>query len=163
VTAGSAATFTTTITPSGAFAGTVTLSCSVATSASPAPTCASTSVQLSGSAVQANITVNTTAPHASVMRSTSIFYALLLPIGGITLLGVGFGSRRRKILGILLIFLTVSGLLLLTSCGGGNSSSGGGGGGGTSGGTPAGAYTVTVTGTSGTLAAQTTTFALTVQ
>lgn len=112
VTAGSAATFTTTITPSGAFAGTVTLSCSVATSASPAPTCASTSVQLSGSAVQANITVNTTAPHASVMRSTSIFYALLLPIGGITLLGVGFGSRRRKRLGILLIFLTVSGLLL---------------------------------------------------
>lgn len=86
---------------------------------------------------------------------------MLLPIGGMTLLGVGFGSRRKKVLGVLLVFLMVSGLLFLAACGGG-SSSGGGGGGGTSG-TPAGNYTVTVTGTSGSLTAQTTTFTLTVQ
>jgi hypothetical protein len=86
----------------------------------------------------------------------------LLPLGGLTLLGAGFSSRRKKVLGLLLIFLVISGLVFLGACGGGSSSSGGGGGGGKPG-TPSGKYTVTVTGTSGTLTAQTTTFTLTVQ
>jgi hypothetical protein len=161
VTAGSPATFATTITPTGGFAGTVTVSCSVATSASPAPACASILVQVNGTAVAASMTVNTTAPHASFVQSApSIFYAMLLPVGGMTLLGLSFGSRRKKVLGILLIFLMGSGLLFLASCSSGGSS--GGGGGGLTGGTPAGTYTITVTGTSGTLT-QTTTFTLTVQ
>jgi hypothetical protein len=75
-------------------------------------------------------------------------------------LGVSFGSRRRKILGALLVFLMVSGLLFLASCSSGSSSGGGGGGGHP--GTPAGNYTVTVKGTSGSLTPQTTTFTLTV-
>jgi hypothetical protein len=86
---------------------------------------------------------------------------MLLPTVGLTLLGVSFGSRRKKILGTLLIFLMASGLLFLASCSSGSSS--GGGGGGLTGGTPPGMYTVTVTGTSGTLAQQTTTFTLSVQ
>jgi trimeric autotransporter adhesin len=87
---------------------------------------------------------------------------LLLPLGGLTLLGAGFSSRRKKVLGLLLMFLVISGLVFLGACGGGSSSGGGGGGGG-GGGTPAGKYTVTVTGTSGTLTAQTAAFTLTVQ
>jgi hypothetical protein len=93
------------------------------------------------------------------LRSTGIFYALLLPIGGMTLLGTGFGCRRKKILAVLLICLGITGVVFMIGCGG--SSSGGGSGGG-SGGTPAGTYTVTVTGTSGAVS-QPVTFTVSVQ
>jgi len=59
------------------------------------------------------------------------------------------GSRRKKLLGILLASLMISGLPFLASCGGGNS--GGGGGGGT-GGTPAGTYTISISGSAGPMA-----------
>jgi ABC-type glycerol-3-phosphate transport system substrate-binding protein len=85
---------------------------------------------------------------------------MLLPLFGMTLLGVSFGSRRKKVLSVLLVFLMLSGLLFLAACGGSSSSSTGGGG---KPGTPAGNYTVTVTGSSGSLTPQTTTFTLTVQ
>ena len=162
VTAGSSATFTTSITPSGGFLGTVNLTCSIATSASPAPACTATSVTISGATpVTATLTVTTTAPHASLRRSSSVFYAMLLPLAGITLLGASFGSSpKKKLTGVLLMLLLVSGLLFMAACGGGSSS--GGGGGGTSGGTPAGTYTITVNGTSGSVSGQTTT-TLTVQ
>ncbi len=161
VTAGSSAMFTTSITPSGSFAGTVILSCAIATSASPAPACSSTQVTVNGAAAQATLSVTTTAPHVSLVPSRNMFYATLLPLGGMMLLGAS-GSRRKKVLGLLLMFLAVSGLFFLTACGGGGSSSSNSGG-GTTGGTPAGTYTVTVTGTSGSVPAQTTTFTLTVQ
>jgi hypothetical protein len=163
VTAGGSATFTTTVSPTGGFGGTVTLSCVIATSASPAPACSSANVTVNGAAVQTTLTVTTTAPHTSRAPSSRIFYALLLPLGGMTLLGASGVSRRRKVLSLLLMFLAASGLLFLTACGGGTSSSGAPGGGGTTGGTPAGTYTVTVTGTSGSLTAQTTMFTITVQ
>jgi trimeric autotransporter adhesin len=65
---------------------------------------------------------------------------------GLLLVGVGFGSRgsrRRKLLGLLLLWMILAGLLMLPACG---SSGNGGGGGGGSSGTPAGTYTVTVSG-----------------
>jgi hypothetical protein len=70
-----------------------------------------------------------------------------LPIGGLALLGTGLTSRRKKLLGLLLAGLMLSGLIFLAACGG--SSSGGGGGGHP--GTPAGTYTVAITGTAGSL------------
>ena len=156
VAAGSSATSTITINPTGGFAGTVNLSCAVTGGGTPAPVCSLPAT----ATTTATLTVSTTAPHAALMHSSSVFYAMLLPLGGMTLLGVSFGSRRKKVLGLLLMFLMVSGLLFLSACGGGSSTT-------TtpppSGGTPAGAYTVTVTGTSGSLTAQTTTFTLTVQ
>jgi len=72
-----------------------------------------------------------------------------LPIGGLALLGKGSKWSRKQLLGLLLAFLMVSGLIFLAACGGGSSSGGGGGGGHP--GTPAGAYTVTVTATSSAL------------
>jgi len=72
---------------------------------------------------------------------------MLLPIGGLALLGTGITSRKKKIWGVLLGCLLFSSLIILPACGG-SSSSGGGGGGGHPG-TPAGIYTVTVTGTAG--------------
>jgi hypothetical protein len=53
-------------------------------------------------------------------------------------------SRKKRLLAFLAGCLVFSGLIFLAACGGG--SSGGGGGGGHPG-TPAGSYTVTVTGT----------------
>jgi len=158
---GGSATFTTTITPSGGFAGTVSLSCAISTSASPAPACTSTQVTVNGVAAQATVSITTTAPHSSLVPWRNMFYAMLLPLGGIMLLGASSGSRRKKI-SLLLMFLMVTGLLLLTACGGSSGSSSNNGGTPT-GGTPAGTYTVTVTATSGSVPAQAATFTLTVQ
>jgi len=71
---------------------------------------------------------------------------MFLPIGGMAFLGTGFGanSKKKKLLGFLLVCLVLSGLVFLGAC---SSSNHGGGGGGGGGGTPAGNYTVTVTGT----------------
>jgi len=164
VTAGSSATFTTTVTPSAGFTGTVTLTCMIATSAVPAPTCASNPVTVSGSPAQATLTVSTTAPHASSLSSSRTkLYAMFLPLAGMTLLGAVFqSSRKKKLIGLLMISLLVLGLLMLPGCGSSASSSGGGGG-GTTGGTPAGTYTVTVTASSGSLSTQPITFTLVVQ
>ena len=71
---------------------------------------------------------------------------MFLPISGMAFLGAGIGatSRKKKLLGLLLLCLMLSGLVFMAACGGGSTSGGGGGGGG---GTPAGNYTITVTGT----------------
>jgi trimeric autotransporter adhesin len=71
-----------------------------------------------------------------------------LPVGGLALLGAGFTSRKKKLWSFLLGCLLFSGLIFLAACGGSSSSGGGGGG---HPGTPAGTYTITVTGTSGSL------------
>jgi hypothetical protein len=92
------------------------------------------------------------------MHPRSIFYATLLPLFGVTLLGVSFGSRRKKALGMLFIGLMLASALFLAGCGGSSSHTGGG-----TPGTPAGNYTVTVTGTATGASTQTTTFTLTVQ
>ena len=60
---------------------------------------------------------------ASKNRGSLLFYALL-PIAGLALVGVGFFPRRHRLLGCLLISLSVFGLVFMMACGGG----GGGGG-----------------------------------
>ena len=80
------------------------------------------------------------------MRRSSLFYGMWLPVVGLKLIVARFTSapRKKRFLGVL-ICLTFSGLVSFTACGGGSASGGGGG----SGGTPAGTYTITVKGTSG--------------
>jgi len=90
-----------------------------------------------------------------------LFYALWLPLVGITLVGARFGSRHKKLLGLLLAGLTISSLLTLSACGGSGSGNGGGGGSGSTG-TPAGTYTITVAAAAGSTV-KTTTVTLTVQ
>jgi len=97
VAAGGSAASTITITGLNGFdPNTVTLSCSSITGGgSPLPTCAFGA--LSGGT--ASLVVSTTANHASLTPAPSgFFYAMLLPIGGMTLLGAGFTSRRKKLL-----------------------------------------------------------------
>ena len=163
---GATSTSTVTVTPANGFNSAVALTCAITSTpaATVPPTCNFSSASVAGGTGTSTLTVTTVAAVASLRpnRERTTFYAMLLPLGGLTLLGAGLTSRRRKLLGLLLVCLMVSGLIFMLACGGGSSSGGGGGGGG--GGTPAttaGTYTVTVTGTSGTLT-QTVTPALTV-
>ncbi|MBZ5570857.1 MAG: FG-GAP-like repeat-containing protein [Acidobacteriia bacterium] len=140
----------------GGFADAVRLSCSVSPAPPLAPTCSlnPTSVIPSASGTPSTLTVNTHAAMASQIlptghRDTRLFYGLWLPFSGMAFLGVGLlaeRSRRRQLIGYLLVTLLAGGLLFQLACGGGSTSNGGGG----TAGTPAGNYTVTVTGSSGT-------------
>lgn len=153
---GVSATSTITVGSVNGFNSAVTLACTVAPVVSKGPTCSfnpSTPVTPpANSTVTATLTVATTPATAMLerpadRRSWGMLYAMLLPVFGITLLGTGMGSagsRRRKLFGFLMLGLLLTGLLLMPACGGSNS-----GGGGGSAGTPAGAYTITVTGTGG--------------
>ncbi len=147
VSPGGSATSTVSVMPPNGFGGPVTLSCTVTgpSGAVHPPTCGAASAT---TAAPATLTVSTTPATALLQRpmnggSSSLFYAMFLPIGGMALLGFGSGSRRRKLFGFLLLGLLLSTLILMPACGG---SSGGGGGGGSPG-TTAGTYTITVTGT----------------
>jgi subtilase family serine protease len=143
VTPGQTATAKFTLTLASGFTGTVHFTCSDPASEStctpPADTNASGSV---------SFTVTTTAPTSSSLRrpfdrGTRIFYAALLP----GLLGIMFtlGSRKRSLHGVRLLgLIAVLGFstLWLGSCGGSNNNSM------KNPGTPAGNYTITMTGAS---------------
>ncbi len=149
VSPGASATSTVTVTAANGFSGSVVLTCSISgpSGAVHPPTCGAASAS---SGTPATLTVSTTAATALLQpsndHSRGLFYAMLLPIGGALLLGIGSADwRRKKLFGFLLLGLLLSSLLLMPACGG---SSGGGGGGGGSAGTTAGTYTITVLGTS---------------
>jgi IPT/TIG domain len=161
---GGSATSTITVTGLNGFnANTVTLTCSSITGGGqPAPTCAFSALSGGTSTLTVSTTPNSAAnpskPTASSPRATGLFYALLLPIGGMTLLGAGFSSRRKKLLGILLIGMMVAGFIFMSACGGGSSTTPPP----PSGGTPAGTYTITVSGAATGATTQTAPLTLTV-
>jgi len=146
-------TSTITVTPSGGFSGTVSLSCAVTTSlSSPTapPTCSlsTSSVTISGTAASTvTVTVTTTAPTTGAV--SPLLRRFLIPGGGMVLAAVcwiGVPGRRRSWRRALLVGLFVSAGFAALGCGTsvGGSSSGVG-----VGGTTAGSYTVTVTGSAG--------------
>jgi hypothetical protein len=146
VSPGQAAKYTVAVTPAGGFKQTVTLSCSGAPGGS---TCSMSpgSVALNGSSSSSvTVTLTTGSSSASLVHpylypSAGNRLALWLAFPGFSglVLLVGSGGRCRKRLGRLLRGLALLGLLSLAitwpACGGGG------------GGTPAGNYAVTVTGT----------------
>lgn len=143
------------------FNGTVNLACQPA-SASAQITCAisPTSVAVSGTGATATMTISTTAAHVLPGASASLRRRGLgwLPVGGGLLAGIfalGVPSRRRRRIagvGLVVLVFFAAGL----GCGGGGGSST------HNAGTPAGSYSITVTGTSGSIS-HTATVALTVQ
>jgi hypothetical protein len=146
---GGSATSTITITPVNVYTGTVNFTCSVASvsGGSPLPTC-SIPTAVTGGAGTSTLTVKTTGTaHAMNQGTGGIFFAMWLPVVGLSLVGMRFStgdSRRKKLLGFLLLGLVMAALFFLPGCGGSSSTTGGGG---CSGCTPTGSYTVTVTGT----------------
>jgi hypothetical protein len=143
VTPGSSATSTVTVTPLNAYAGTVNLTCGVTGGGSPAPQCSLSPTSGNSS----TLTVTTTGTAAAMNRAPNFLYAMWLPIVGLSLVGMRFStanSRRKKLLGFVLLGVIMAALFFLPACGG---SSNKGGGGSCTGCTPSGSYTVTVTGT----------------
>jgi hypothetical protein len=158
-------TSTITVTPAGGFTGSVTLSAAITSSPSGAqypPTFSfgSTSpVSITGTAAgTATLTITTTAATSAALvhpkRPGVPWYAA----GGAALACIllfGIPGRRRswrRMLGMLVFLVTLTGGMLACGVGGGSTV-----GGGTSNpGTTAGTYTVTVTGTSGTTTATST-------
>ena len=146
------------------FSGIVDLTCSVTTTltgVSDMPTCSlnPTSVTISGAAAQTStLTVNTTPASSAENQERRLFWP---SASGTTFAFVLLFVRPRKrkdrvaLIGLLLLFVSTG----FIGCGGGSIGGGGGGNGGT---TP-GAYTITVTGTSGSVSATVGAVALTVQ
>jgi hypothetical protein len=145
---GSSASSTITVTGENAYSKTVNLSCTVSGGGTPAPTCSLSASSVAGGSGTSTLTVSTTGPTGALFHRSNIFYAMFLPLSGLALIGTGFGcanSRRRKVLGFLMLYAILAALLLLPACGGSSSHTTGGGG------PPPGTYTITVTGTDGTL------------
>ena len=112
---------------------------------SPAPTFTNTPVDLAGTSCgNTTLTIATVArpvTNGSLLRRGS-FYAAWLPIGGLSLvgLGIGVGRRRRRWLAAAVLGLMAGIILLQPGCGSASTSAT------TPGGTAAGTYTITVVG-----------------
>jgi hypothetical protein len=152
---GSSASSTVTLTAFNGYSSPVNLSCSVSGTGSALPACSATSFSTNPQTPVVNpgatstLTITTTGASSSMFVPRNIFYAMGLPILGLSLVGMSFGSsrsRRKKLLGFLMIATVMGALFLMPACGG-SSGGGGGGGGGCTGCTSAGSYTVTITGT----------------
>jgi hypothetical protein len=155
VTAGSSAKFNISVAGLGGFNGAVSLSC---TSGVPALATCSFSVDPVNPGGSSTLTISTTAPSVAQLqppatRRPAPLYALWLTMPGIFGIGiVGNGmrprARRGRTLSVTGLVLLLGILLSLAACGGG-------GGGSTTtppipkAGTPAGTYTIVVTGSSG--------------
>jgi hypothetical protein len=160
---GAAGNSTITITPSGGFTGTVAITCAVTSSPSGAidpPTCSATqpSAITGGTAATSTLSVNTTAASTAALH---IPLERIFTLGGggtlaaLLLFGLPFRRRKWQMLFSLLVFLAIASAAI--GCGGPSVTTKQ-----PSGGTTAGSYTVTVTGTSGSTKA-TTAVAVTVE
>jgi sugar lactone lactonase YvrE len=149
VTAGQAATFTLTVTPQGSFTSAIKLACN----GLPAMAgCTFTSATLTPNASIVTASLNiTTAAHTTALalppsgHRSSPLYAiwLLLPALFLGMLGMA-APKGRKLLSYCFVFLLVGGCSLQVACGGGASP-----GVNTTTGTPAGTYSVIVSGAAG--------------
>jgi hypothetical protein len=152
ISAGGSASSTITITPAGGFTGTVSLSCAI--SSSPAggvapPTCSvSQPAAISGTqAVTSTLTIKTTAASTASLHDPVRPFVKLGEGTLVAILFLWLPFRRRNwqmMVGLLLLTTLAA---ITTGCGGSKSSATTQG----SSGTTAGAYTITVTGTSGTM------------
>jgi uncharacterized repeat protein (TIGR03803 family) len=128
------------ITVSG-FKDAVTFACSVSPTPAQAPRCSVSATP----GTPASVTVSTSGPSARATShsSAALAYAFWLPLLGLVGIGTGFGSkqRQRTIKAMLLSGAVFFAIVSQTACGGSSSSGGNPG-------TPPGAYTITVTGTS---------------
>jgi hypothetical protein len=146
VIAGTAATTTVTVTPIASYTGQVTLAClSVTPVVTLAPVCSFTPPTVmvtSGIPPTSVMTITTSGPLPTTrLWDRRVFYAFWLAIPGLGLVGVGAtGTRRKNLLGALLLVAVASGFLLMPACNSATTL-------GTNGNTPNNTYVFTLTGT----------------
>ncbi|HEY1657381.1 MAG TPA: FG-GAP-like repeat-containing protein [Candidatus Sulfotelmatobacter sp.] len=163
---GGSAQWTITINPSGGLnPSTVSLSCSVSPVVSVPLTCTISPVSISGGVGRATLSASTTVAHSDARRLAGResgphnLFLLAIFIPGLCLSGLGLGNaNRRKLLGLGIVILIVTGSMLQTACAGVSSPPAAT----VIPGTAQGTYHVTVVGQSGGMQ-QTTSVALTVQ
>ena len=134
VNAGTAGSSTVTLTAVNGYALPVNLACSVSGGGSPAPSCSTTSfspnpLTPSASGATSMLTITTTGTAAALYRPSSIYYAMWLPVVGLSLVGMRFtapGTRKKKLMGFLLLGLIMAALFFLPACGGSSNNGGGG-------------------------------------
>lgn len=149
VTAGQPATYTITVTPIPTYPESISLACTSGIPSGGSCSFSVTPVTISNtSASTSQLVINTTARVTTTagLRELGPVYAVWLPFSGLAFLGLGLRgklSRKQRILGGMTFTLLLSLLLLLPACGGSKKSTT------TTTGTPAGTYTVTVSGSSG--------------
>jgi hypothetical protein len=140
---GGSASYTINIGQQNGFAQSVALSCASPSSQGIHCSVSPTSATPGGTVT---LTVTTTAASAAVNTRSGggqFLYAFCLPLIGLPAVGTGKPKNRMRIAGLLLCFLILAWVSLQLACGGGGRPG--------SNATPAGVYTVTVTGTSGSL------------
>ena len=153
-TAGGSATSTITVTPSGGFTGTVTLTCALTSSPAGAmdpPTCtaAQPAVVSGAGAVTSTITINTTGPSTAALHYPQRNFALGGGTLAVLIFFLPFRLRRWRMLLSLVLVTAIAAFCV--GCASGvpaNDPSNAG--------TSAGSYVITVTGTSGTASVNTT-------
>jgi hypothetical protein len=103
----------------------VNLSCKVSGGGTPAPTCSASSafstnpVTPSTAGATSTLTITTSGNATASLPHRTGFYATWLPIAGLTLLGISFssaGSRKKRLVGLLMIGLWMSALCLMPAC-----------------------------------------------
>jgi hypothetical protein len=130
---GTPGTSTVTLTALNGYDLPVTLSCTVTGSGSPLPECGVTGTNpvtpVASPGATSTVTITTTGASSAMFVPGKVFYAMWLPIAGMSLVGMGFSSsrsRRKRLLGFLMIGMVMTALLLIPACGGSSSGSGGG-------------------------------------
>ncbi|MGH9498276.1 MAG: choice-of-anchor D domain-containing protein [Terriglobales bacterium] len=153
VNAGESATSTVTVTSAFGFNSAVSIACSVQPEVALGPTCSIDSITPPANGTASGVlTIGTKAPIRAlappVDRHSAIFYVAWLACFGFVGIAAGSCSSNRRTLTVLLLYgVLLGGLLLQAACGGGSaivSSDGNPG-------TPPGSYTISVTGSSGSL------------
>jgi hypothetical protein len=149
---GGSATYTVSVSQQNGFSGSVNLTCSAPASVGISCSLSPVSVNPGGTAM---LIVNTMGVSSGLMwpgAGSGWVYALGMPLGTILLGSIGSSqrqTRQKKLIGLVLCYIVGGILMLQVGCAGGGGSH-------RTGGTGAGNYTITISGTSGSLRRSTT-------